>query len=165
MNKPDSLRAALTALLPELARDPDRLRIWIDKGRMRCPMTEDASGQPNRDFFYEYTLSLLLVDLTAHPSLVFLAVNDWLRVNQPDLCGPAGTSGYTFEVEVIDEKTIDLAIELPLTEAAVLTPRAGGGWTIEHPPEPDPLFEDELPLSDPVAPLTQVWLDGVQLAP
>ena len=29
MNKPDSLRAALTAALPEFARNPDRLHLFI----------------------------------------------------------------------------------------------------------------------------------------
>lgn len=159
MNKPDSLRAALTAVLPELARDPDRLRIWIDKGRIRCPMTA------SRAFSYEYTLSLLLVDFTGHPALVFLTINDWLRINQPDLAQVDKDGGYTFEAEVIDAKTIDLAIDLTLTERAVVTPRAGGGWQIDHPAEPDPLLTDDLPLSDPPAPLSNVWAGDVQIAP
>ena len=159
MNKPDSLRAALTTVMPELARDPDRLRIWVDKGRIRCPMTT------SRDFSYEYTLSLLLVDFTGHPALVFLTINDWLRINQPDLAQVSRDSGYAFETEVIDAETIDLLIDLELTERAELVPRAGGGWLIEHPAEPDPLFADELALSDPPAPLTQVWLGDVQIVP
>lgn len=159
MNKLDSLRAALTQALPELDRQPDRLRIWVDTGKIRCPMTE------SRDFSYEYTLALELVDFTGHPALVFLTINDWLRVNQPDLAQVAGESGYRFEVAPIDGDTIDLTIELDLTERAVITPRTGGGFQIEHPAEPDPLFQEELPLSDPPAPLGEIWVGDVQITP
>lgn len=159
MNKPDSLRAALTAVMPELARDPDRLRIWVDAGRIRCPMTE------SRDFSYEYKLTLELIDFTGHPALVFLTINDWLRTNQPDLAGVAGTSGYSFEVEPIDPTTIDLTIDLQLTERAELVPRVGGGWQIEHPAEPDPLFPDDVAMHAPPVPLGEVWLGDLQLLP
>ena len=40
MQKPDSLRAAITAADPELGRDPARLLMWVEKGRIRAPMTE-----------------------------------------------------------------------------------------------------------------------------
>ena len=159
MNKPDSLRAAVTAVLPELARDPDRLRIWIDSGRIRCPMTE------SRAFGYEYKLTLELIDFTGEPAIVFIAINDWLRVHQPDLAQIDGTSGYSFEAEPIDDKTIDLIVTLQLSERAIITPRPGGGWNIEHPAEPDPLFPDDAPMHNPPVPLTNVWADGVQLVP
>lgn len=159
MNKLDSLRAVLTQALPELARDPERLRIWVDTGRIRCPMT------PSRDFSYEYTLALELVDFTGHPALVFLTINDWLRINQPDLAQVSGDSGYRFEVAPIDATTINLTVELDLTERAVLTPRAGGGWEISHPAEPAMLFADDLPLSEPVTALGEVWVGGVRIAP
>jgi hypothetical protein len=159
MNKPDSLRAAVTAILPELARDPDKLRIWIDSGRIRAAMIE------SRSFSYEYKLTLELIDFAGAPALVFLAINEWLRINQPDLAQTDGTSGYTFEAEPIDQTTIDLIVTLELTERAVVTQRPGGGWQIEHPAEPDLQQLGDDFLTDPPAPLGEVWVGDVQIAP
>lgn len=158
MRKPDSLRAAITAMLPELGRDPDRLRIWADKGRIR------STQRPDRGFVWEYTLNVAAIDFTGHPSILFLAVNDWLRVNQPELLA-ANAPGYAAEFDIIDDKTIDLLVELDLTEQVVLTPREGGGFDLEHIAEPDPLFSDYTGLTDAVVPLSSIWLDGQQLIP
>lgn len=150
MQKPDSLRAAIGTVLPDLARDADRLRLWVDKGRVRSHQTG------NRAFAMEYTLSVLITDFSGHPALVFLAVNDWLAANQPELLTPDG--GYPFEVDMIDTKTVDLAIELPLTERVLLEPRVGGGWNLSLPGEPLPLFPDDAALSEPPALLRQIWM-------
>lgn len=157
MQKPDSLRAAIQAVLPELARDPGRLKMWIDKGRIRAPMT------PNRDFAWAYTLNLMLEDFTSHPDLVFLAINDWLRVNQSDLLA-AGAPGYTFEIDIIDTSAVDLIVMLELSEGVRLTPRDGGGWNLEHPGEPV-LFPDAEPMSEPPSLLKQIWWKDELLLP
>lgn len=159
MNKPDSLRAAVTAVMPELARDPDRLRIWIDSGRIRAPMIE------SRSFSYEYKLTLELTDFTGHAAIVFLAINEWLRVNQPELAQMDSPGGYTFEVEPMDGETVDLIVTLELTERAVVTPRPGGGWQIEHPAEPDLQQLGDDFLTDPPAALGEVWAGDVQILP
>jgi len=158
MNKHDSLRAAIVALAPDLARDPDNLRMWIDKGKVRCTQT------PSLNFFYEYKLSVLLVDFTGHPSVVCLAINEWLRANQPDLLRPDREAGYTFEADIVDSRTFDLLFELDLTETAIVTPRQGGGWNIDHPGEPVPLLPDDLPLAGG-ATLQQGWVPGAELVP
>lgn len=149
MQKPASLRAAITAILPELGRDADRLKLWVEKGRIRSPMT------PDRGFAWEYTLNLVITDFTDHPSLVFLTINDWLRAAQPDLL-TGRDAGYSFEADIIDDNTIDLAIEIALTEQVVLRPRAGGGFNLEHLAEPDPLFPEAVPI-EPPALLQQIW--------
>ena len=157
MHKPDGLRAAIEAVLPDLARDPDKLKLWIDKGRVRAPMT------PNRDFGLAITLTLELVGFTGHPSIVFLAINDWLRVNQPELLA-AGAEGYTFEAEIVDTKTIDLLIEIQLTEQVRLTARDGGGWNLEHLAEPV-IFPDDEPICEPPSLLKQIWWKDELLVP
>ena len=43
MYKPESLRALLAAVHPELARDPDRLVVFIDEGSMVSTMAEGLS--------------------------------------------------------------------------------------------------------------------------
>ena len=34
MKKPDSLRAAMMAMIPELAQRPDNLEMWVEHGRI-----------------------------------------------------------------------------------------------------------------------------------
>jgi len=149
MQKPASLRAAIAETLPALARDPDRLRMWVDKGQVR------ATGTPSPGFEWVYTLSLYISEYTDHPAILVHLVNQWLATNQPDLL--LSRSGYAFEAEIVDDKTFDLLFELPLTEAAIVTAATDGGWNIEHPGEPDPLLPDELPLSNPPGTLREIW--------
>ena len=130
MQKPADLRAAITAAYPEFARDPDRLNMWVEHGRVRSPMV------PNRGFTAEYTLNITIVSMTGDPNVIFLAINDWLRANQPDLASPAPNSGYEFEADIVDQQTIDLHVMLKLTEQIASMPN-GTGFALQSVPEPD----------------------------
>lgn len=158
MEKPGSLRAAIAAYLPDLAKDPDALAMWVEKGRIR-----GVQG-PSRAFTWEYTLTGLLKGFTGHPSLVWLAVNDWLAVNQPDQLAALG-QGYRFEADILDDKTIDLQFELDLTEVVAVVPRDAGGFELSHLPTPAPLLDEETALSEPPALLRQLWWRGEQILP
>lgn len=131
MEKPSSLRAALSAADPQLDRDAERLSMWVEEGRIRSPMTE------SRGFTWEYTLNITITDLTLHPSVLFLAINDWLRTNQPDLLSPQTSAGFHFEADIIDPQTIDLHVTLKLSEQVVLTTDANGKPALQHIAEPD----------------------------
>ena len=119
MPKPATLRAALTTAYPEFTRDPDRLNMWVEDGRVRSPMT------PARGFTCEYTLNITIINMTGDPAVLFLAINDWCRTQQPDLMSPAPHAGYTFETDIIDLQTIDLHIKLKLTEPIAMVTNAG----------------------------------------
>ena len=119
MEKPGSLRAAIGQVFPDLARDVDRLRLWVEKGSIRCRQTQ------SRGFEWTYTLTAVMTDFTGHPSLVFLAVNDWLRVNQPDLLAAGNAETFSFQADILDENTIDLQFDLRLTEQVRLIERDG----------------------------------------
>lgn len=154
MNKPDALRAALAAVFPVFANNGDALKMWVDRGGIV------ARQGSNRAFEYRYTLNLVITDLDTsiiHPSAIFLAVNDWLETQQPDLLTPANTPSYPFEADILDASKIDLSIELALSEAVRVTPRDGGGWNLEHKAEEVPLFPDMDPMTTPAAPLTEIW--------
>lgn len=149
MEKPNSLRAALTAAAPDLARDPERLTMWVEEGRIRSPMVE------NRGFAWEYTLNITVTDLILHPSVLFLAINDWLRAAQPDLLTPASSAGYRFDADIIDPQTVDLHIKLRLTENVALV--AGpNGPALQHLAEPDMTWLIGTPLTDPPVPRAKV---------
>lgn len=157
MQKPASLRAALTEALPELARDTDRFMVWAERGSIRSRMTE------SRAFAWSYTLHLVIQELAAHPSIAMLAICDWLRTNQPELLAPDAT-GFRFEADILDSEALDLMVELDLTEQVVLVPRADGGFNLEHLAEPV-LFPDDLALAVPPSLLKQIWWKGERLVP
>jgi hypothetical protein len=131
MQKSDSLRAALTAAWPELGRDAERLTLWVEEGRIRAPMTAA------RGFTWEYRLNITITNLELDPSVLFLAINDWLRTNQPDLLTPASNAGYTFEADILDQRSIDLHIVLKLTEQVMVATDTDGNTTLQHIAEPD----------------------------
>lgn len=139
MIKPASLRAALVALQPSLARDPDKLVMWVDQGGIRSNSTESLG------FAYRYRLNVLLVEFAGEPSIIMLAVTNWLRENQPERVVP-GQEAFTIEVDLVDSKTVDLQLQIELDENVLVNAREDGGFDLEHLAEPVPLFDDDLPL-------------------
>lgn len=143
MQKPDSLRQALTAVVPAIATNPDRLKIFIDKGAVA------ARHGAGLGFQYRYKLTGELLDFPASaPEAVFFALVLWLREHQPDLLQnhERGSSAITFDAELVDATSIDLIFEIELTEAIGATPRQGGGHDLVHLPEPQiPTFDPDPP--------------------
>lgn len=148
MQKADSLRAHLAEWFPDLARDPDRLRLWIETGKVR------AINGPSRNFTWEYTLSAMITEWTGDPSALAVVINEWCRANAPELLQQG--SGYTFEADILDAATFDVQFALPLTEPVLVTDRPGGGWNLQHPAEPAPLFPDDEPAGGL---LREIWHD------
>lgn len=132
MIKPNSLRAHLLAALPELQRDPDKLQIFIDAGRLV------STGAPGISFEYRYTLNILVTDYAGHPDSVMVPLLAWAAAHQPELFHNIDQQrqGITFEADLLDRNRVDLSIELPLTERVVVKPRPAGGYDITHCPEP-----------------------------
>lgn len=133
MNKPDSLRAHLTTAIPELGRDPERLLVFITDGHLA------ATYVPGLSFEYRYTLRLVVTDFTGHPDVLFVPLLEWLTRHQPELlANPANREQIAFETEILHNHNVDVEIRLPLTESVRVAKRAGGGFDIEHLPEPVP---------------------------
>jgi hypothetical protein len=132
MNKPDSLREHLLAAVPGLARNPERLLMFIDSGKVRCTAAASLS------FEYAYTLQIILTDFAGHPDSVMLPILGWLRVNQSELLTNLDKSadGLVFEADLLDRSKVDLSLTLPLTERVVVKRLDGGGFDVTHPGEP-----------------------------
>jgi hypothetical protein len=163
MLKPDSLRSALDAVFPDIVRDPDRCKLFVDKGRIAARFP--APGTPPC-WEWRYRLNLRMFDYTDHPDRLILPILTWLAVNQPELLlnHANGDQALPFEADIIDDKTIDISIDLELVEAVRAVPREGGGWDMIHVAEPsplDPLLEGAVD----GAPLNRIWLAGEQLVP
>lgn len=123
MKKPDLLRQALSDALPHLKREPERLAIFIDEGRIAC--TAVPSG--GLSFRYDYSLNAVLLDFAGDENLVLIAVLSFLARYQPELLRSYETNAeaIAFQAEVLDDKTIDLELKLRLSERVKVTPRAG----------------------------------------
>lgn len=152
MKKPATLRAALAAALPEFAGDETRMRIWVEDGSAQSRLTGSLA------FGFSYRLNLLLVETKSDIALVALPVFRWLQVNQPALLTP-GNDGFTFDVDVLDNETADILIQLQLDEMVTVAPLEDGGFALNYLPEPDPLFDDfsapaDLPEVPPLSAVT-----------
>lgn len=134
MIKPNALLAHLLAAVPDLRRDPDRLQVFIDRG------TLVSTGVPNISFEYSYTLNVLITDYAGHPDAVMVPLLEWATRYQSDLFHNRDQQrqGIRFEADLLDQSRVDLSIEVPLTERVGVRPRDGGGYDVEHFPEPSP---------------------------
>lgn len=131
MYKPESLRALMTAVNPELARDPDRLVVFIDEGSMVSTFAEGLS------FEYRYTLNLVFTDFAGHPDAIMVPLLTWIKVHQSELlANPTNRERIAFEADLLSNDAVDLSIKIPLTERVGVHPRPGGGHNVEHYPEP-----------------------------
>lgn len=159
MKKPASLRAAIARLLPEVERDYDKLAMWVEKGGVRGRL----GG--NHGFAWSYELTILATGYRNDPAVLFFTVMEWLRDQQPDLLAP-GAAPIPFEVDVMDERTVDVTITLKLEEFVDALPGAlPGEWQLQVQDQPVPLDPDSVPFAAPPTPLTSIWSHGVQLAP
>ena len=131
MNKPESLRAHLLAAVPELRHSPDRLLVFIDKGKLRCTAAASLSWE------YGYELQIILTDFAGHPDAVMLPLLAWVRTNQSELLVNLDKSaqGIGFEADILDNSKVDLAITLPLTERVVVKSQPDGTYQLSHVPE------------------------------
>lgn len=161
MKKIASLKTALLAALPELQTSPDRLAVFVDKGRLV------PRYGPSLAWEYRYQTRLWLESFQGSADRVMLPLLIWLRTNQPDLLLSFANDDnrIAFVADILSEDATDILIEFDLTEAVAVTPRVDGtGWDLEHLPEPSPddmLLEGALP----DVPLAEIWLDDERIIP
>jgi hypothetical protein len=147
MRKIDSLRATLTAAFEELAADPSRLRVWIDRGTAQSRQTATFG------FAMAFRLNVLLMAMSTDLASVGYVLCAWLRTHQPDLLRP-GQDAWSFDLDPLDNGTYDALIQLDLTQSISVAPDAQGTPRLTYLPEPEPLFADALPFAGlPEAPL------------
>lgn len=156
MQKHEALRAYLTQANPELARNPDALRMFVDQGRVV------ARGGAGMSFEYRYRLNILIVDYVGHEDAIFFPLVMWLADNERAALQnfERGAEAIQFEADILDNGAVDLSIEIELTEAVDAVPRAGGGHDLVHRPEPAQVGSELLAaIGDmPPPPLRQIWI-------
>lgn len=137
MLKPSSLRQAITAAVPELKASPDKLLLFVRDGKLA------TTGAGSLSFEYRYTLNLMVLDYAAHADAIMVPLLAWLRVYQPEIAeNPAlRDQAVRFEVEFLNGKTVDLSVEVDLTERVIVKPREGQqqpdkAFDVKHVAEP-----------------------------
>jgi len=134
MNKPAHLRAAIEAALPDLRDNPDKLKMYIERGR---PV---ATGTASRSFEYRYQLKVLIIQYSDHPDVLFITLMEWLREHQPELLlnDKLQEEGLHFQVDIISHTEVDIEITLQLTERVGVQadPANPGRWIATHFGEP-----------------------------
>ena len=154
MRKPDSLRAHLTAALPELQREPDALTIYVTGGTIAARIGASLG------FEYRYKAEIVLLNYRGDPGQIFLPLLVWIGENQIELLlnHQAGVSDIGFEVDPIDNQAVDVQITLPLSEAVDVQPGGDGGYAIA--PRPEPAIPGTEPLSEQLALLREIYAPG-----
>ncbi|GHC17606.1 hypothetical protein GCM10010082_06080 [Kushneria pakistanensis] len=110
MKKLTALRQYLIDAVPHLQRDPDQLLTFVEDGTI-----EFAPGA-NLSHGYTFTAQLVLTDFADDVDTVMIPLLDWLAVYQPDLV-PA--EAIKFEVEILNNDAVDLALRVQITERVV----------------------------------------------
>ncbi|ADU70718.1 phage tail protein [Pantoea sp. At-9b] len=115
MNKPQSLRSALTKAVKYVADNPDRLHLFVDNGSLVATSAASISWE------YRYTLNVVITDFSGDQNLLMAPILFWLRDNQPDaLQNDAEREKlFTFEVDILGNDRCDLSLNLKLTERVI----------------------------------------------
>ena len=155
MLKPNSLREHLSQAVPALRRDPDKLAVFLKDGKLVAAAGETLS------FEYRYTLNLVLLDYAEHADAVMVPLLAWLRINQPEIAENPDLreKALRFEVEFLNTKTVDLSIEIELTERVLVRARDGApGYDVKHVGEPAHVGET------PVGERWEIFFEGEPIA-
>lgn len=151
MRKLNSLREALAAALPELARNPEALIIYAEGGSLAV-----RDGE-NLGFEMRYTAVLTFLDCQYPPAQIFLPLVIWLREHQRDALQnfQTGTEQIRFKVDPSDINAVDIDITLPLTEALDVIADGKGSYAMGWREEAPVYGLDDL--AEPAALLRQLW--------
>lgn len=117
MNKLDALRKHLLSAVPDLKRNPDRLRTYVPEGRIRFHRGQTLSHE------YQATAEIILIGHTGSMDTVVIPLLQWLSHYQPDL----DPDSLRFSAEVINHEEYDLIFSVELTERVVARVNCNAG--------------------------------------
>lgn len=132
MYKPDSLRKHLSSAIPALKKNPERFHVFADQGHLV------ATGTGSFSFEYQYRLNLIMTDYSGDPDAMMVPLLSWVAVHQVELLAnpEKRQAGLRFEVDFNNNKTVDISLELDLTEKVIVTQDDKGRLSARHQPEP-----------------------------
>ncbi|CNE08705.1 phage tail protein [Yersinia kristensenii] len=147
MLKPDSLRKTLTEAVPVLRTNPDMLRLFVDNGKIAATLAASLS------FEKQYTLNVVVTDFTGDIDLLLVPIMAWLRENQPDIMttDEGQKKGFTWYTDINNDNSIDVSINLLLTERTLVR-EVDSALHVQNIPEP--------PRPEPITRPAEMWVNG-----
>ncbi|MBN6079893.1 phage tail protein [Aggregatibacter actinomycetemcomitans] len=132
MKKPNQIRKALEESNSLFVQHPDRLQLYTDGGQIIC------TGAKSLSYEYRYTLNIIVTDYADDIAKIIVPVLAYLRVNQPELFeNPARReNGFKFITDYNNNDTLDLSLEIQLTERVVQQTKGNGDVLLQYAPEP-----------------------------
>ncbi|MDE1492675.1 phage tail protein [Xenorhabdus bovienii] len=136
MNKPRLLRERLTEKINYLRDNPEYLHVFVEDGVVLATMA------PALSYEYAYTLNLIIEAYPGDQDILMAVVGHWLREHQPDIFANPDNrrSGFTFDINILNDTTADISIDLKLTERVQIT-QQGDASTVTALPEPENPFD------------------------
>lgn len=131
MLKPKLLRQTLTDSLQLFQTNPERLKMFVDGGRIVSTLA------PSLSFENQYTLTLFIEDFPDDVDYLFVPILAWLREHQPDIMATEEKrrTGFIHKVDVMSDVLSDIRIDLQLTER-VIVKELDGALHVDHALEP-----------------------------
>lgn len=132
MKKLQQLREFLIHSVYELKNDPDRLLLKAESGVPVCSMGDNLSTE------YRYTARIMILDFASDIDAIMIPILIWISEHQNELLvnPEIAKSAINFEIDVIDNSKVDIAITIPLTERHIASIDENGIININVPPEP-----------------------------
>jgi len=131
MKKPSNLRQHLMVSVPLLAKDPDKLLMFVEGGSLQC-------GKGDLSFVYRFTLKIFVTDYAGDTDQIMVPLLQWVHANQVDLLDKSKDDGIRFEAEPLNHNAWDVEITLALTESVLVVVDSSNQVNITH--------KDEQPL-------------------
>lgn len=134
MNKLQSLRDAIAGHFTWLAENPQAMMVFATGGGFGATLSEPGEAM---HIGYNYTGRIILTEFAGDLREVTAVIWDWIRNHQPDIAQNAERRALVrFDAELLDNKSADVQIDIPLTEHASFVAREGGGFIVTDGPEP-----------------------------
>ncbi|MGM3174127.1 phage tail protein [Dickeya lacustris] len=130
MQKPQSLKLALTTALPSLST---QFQFRIQDGEIA------ALQEPSLSFEYRYQLLLTLNNFADNPDTLFVTLLLWVRQNQPELLtrDSIRQQGISFTIDHNPDGSSSVSIRLKLTER-IRVREENQTLNVNFEPEPQP---------------------------
>lgn len=132
MKKPNQLRKVLEQSDPFFIKNPDKLQLWIEDGKIV------RTGTENLSFYYQYSLNIVVTDYPDNIAKLTVPILSYLQINQPELFNPSlRESAVKFTPDFNNNHTADIHFEIsPITERVLVTDKKDGSVLIDYLPEP-----------------------------
>ncbi|EIJ69416.1 phage tail protein [Pasteurella bettyae] len=133
MKKLNQIRNVFEKSNPFFVKNPDKLQLWIDDGKVI------RTGTENLSFYFEYKLNIVVTDYPEDIATLTVPILSYLQINQPELFQNTNLreSAVKFTPDFNNNNTADIHFEIShMTERVLVTDKKDDSVIIDYKPEP-----------------------------